>query len=160
MAYQHLYLSGTQVWSFYFPNAEKAAAWQEDVMELKDHIADINAGNYNEQEKRSMYEGWLERVKIFEAEFHVVPYDIKRAVNSVERGIGVDVTDWEALEAANAANPEGWNLTTSVGTGYLSLNAGRCVSISLWTTAEGDGSVTIASLIVRRGRSTVPAQAP
>ena len=78
-----------------FRNKESGVKWSKDVSEIKGHILSIKtkmesqgrtAGTYDD------YRPWLVRCQVFIRTFGktAVPPDIRRAINSVEEGVGID----------------------------------------------------------------------
>ena len=102
MPYNALYLTGqgedTKVFSF--EDARTHAQWWACVNAVKGSIARIN--DHLEQTGRQGqgnlqdYGNWIANVKDFIYIFgpHNVPHDIRKALNEVEKGCHVPVTEW------------------------------------------------------------------
>jgi hypothetical protein len=80
-----------------FPDLETYDTWRLEAGGLRDVIADINYAVRPGKARVPKYREWLELVHGFVQTWgeRLVPRDIKRAVNSVEGGIGVPLTVWE-----------------------------------------------------------------
>ena len=92
-----LYVSGQWAQPFDFESMEKWRVWLADVMEIKDNIAKINDDGNPGPPREGKYREWLELVSAFQKKYggeSYVPPDIKKAVNTVEDGIGAKVTKW------------------------------------------------------------------
>ena len=85
---------------FHFPNKEAGDKWLGSVNAIKHHIGSINDGLAREGREGmgtyNDYHPWIVRCQVFIGTFGkmAVPGDIRRALNSVEIGCGVDQTTW------------------------------------------------------------------
>ena len=86
---------------FEFDTDTELHAWNREVHEIKDEIEAINnaciAGTTTQDQQKPNYIAWVQRVKRFVNSFGEkhVPNDIKYALNDTERGVGLQVTQWQ-----------------------------------------------------------------
>ena len=88
-----LYTAGTDVEVHKFPDVSTCKQWSEEVEQIKFVISHINKIE-DEDSQDERYSVWLLRVETFRAhwgDMHV-PADIKRAVHSVQSGMGISHT--------------------------------------------------------------------
>ena len=101
MAFRLLYTAhGRYTATYTFEDEETAMSWNAAVLEIKAVIEQINLGLQNTgrdgQGTMEDYQPWLTMVErlINNHGSNKVPKDIQRAYNSVERGLGLPVTQW------------------------------------------------------------------
>ena len=80
-----------------FDTEDQYYFWLDEARAIRADIADINDDGNPGAPRVPRYREWLGRVTAFQNRWggkSFVPHDIRNAVNSVERGIGAEVTQW------------------------------------------------------------------
>jgi hypothetical protein len=93
-AFRSIYVSGGTTMMLTFSNRDVGMEWHHGVNNIKEMIAGINS----QKNRKDDYVKWLAEVRIFRQRWGdtMVPPDIRTAVHSVEDGIGLARTDWQA----------------------------------------------------------------
>ena len=103
MSVNSLYVTGVagDTKKYSFANSGKSMQWHAEVCQIKRHIRNINdnlarVGRCGCGELHD-YEEWIEEVRDFISHWGkaFVPNDIRRALNGVERGVGISVTQFD-----------------------------------------------------------------
>ena len=70
--------------------------WDHGVWEIKHIIETISESSHDDAARRPLYLKWREMVLSFAAKWGWprVPLDIKEALQSVENGVGLPITNW------------------------------------------------------------------
>ncbi|CAB9529761.1 unknown protein [Seminavis robusta] len=91
------YTSGEYIHHYVFATIALYCLWDQGVATIKDVIAGINEDGNTGVARVTEYRLWLALVRDFGVRWGsgMIPGDIKAAVNNVESGIGVHVTDWD-----------------------------------------------------------------
>ena len=94
--YVAAYLVGEQIQVFSFVSSEAYWEWYAELTDIKDHIASINEES-DYSRRLFLYSSWLwNRVYPFHRRYggDLVPFDVKAAVNDVERAFDRPMTLW------------------------------------------------------------------
>ena len=96
MTYTAMHVAGVTVQVYTFNSREQCILWMNDVQEIKDSIANINENVPAGNPRARQHLIWLREVRAFISNWGeaMLPDDIKSAVNSVEAGIGINITVW------------------------------------------------------------------